>query len=422
MENKIPIKVLSESEYDRLFEEIRTIPKELNSDEVLKILKEKLPLPVMIAQEMSKATRKVSDIYRIRVLKKGETIKDINNPKEYSYPSKCSIQRCNFENKPVFYGAADPNTPFFEAKKSIVPGKSILYLSKWGIKKECPDPLWCHRMFYGLPENEENIAGILSVTLSKEIRRILPHVPEGDMNRITYFLKKYQDLFTSEGGEYYHITAAIVRDLFKNFHAQEITNSFSYFNMPIFTYPSLAQNKEALNYAITTDFADNYLELKYVDRIILKNFLEDGLELTRFERGFLSNEKIVWIRHSTKLLNNPFVQIQMFKGDSLTEGYTPKSTDHKFLRVSNSDVIYSIREYLYQNGIDINSIAKYADELSKQEDFDFNTSNVFEKETSIALPIENFYIENAEKIKEKIGSIGFVIRYSTGFHFNETIS
>lgn len=416
MDIQIPFKVLSVSEYDVLFEDIKAIPPNYSPEQILAILNRTLIHPAVIMQEINKESRDITNIYRVRVLKEIEIINDISDPQEFSYPPKecCQLQRCNFEGEPVFYGAIDANTPLEEAKKSIMVGKSICYLSKWGIK-DCPEPLWCQRMFYGLPENEDYVAGIFSTALREGIRNILPALSKEQMDGMSYYLKKYQELFTSPGEEYYHITAAIVSDLFKNYHGKELGNAPYHINMPIFTYPSIARNKESMNYAVTTEFADKYLYLKYVDKIIVKSSEGDRVNYAISERGIVENGKVVWVKCGTKLLNDPFSEARLFRGEVMNnEYYAVKDTDHKFLRMSN-DKVMSIRDYFKMNRIDLQ---EYINELSAKEVNDYNESNVYEKSTGIAIPVENIYIVNKDNTREKINAIGVSVHYSTGFHFD----
>lgn len=407
MDKQIQIKTLPISEYDLLFDKIKSIPKDLASEQILALIKELLMHPLVILQEISKESRDIMSIYRVRVINEGEVI-DITNPKAFSYPPKeCStLQRCNFKGEPVFYGSFSPQTALLESKKSIALNKSTVYLSKWVIK-DCPDPLWCQRMFYGLPENEDYVSGIFSTSLKKETRRIFKNLSEEQLISIEYYLKRYQELFTSEGEDYYHITASIVSDLFKNYHGQELANAPYLINTPIFTYPSLAHNKESMNYAITAEFADNYLVLQQVDKIKVKSFDENGSTSTCTDRAIIKDGTIKWASCEMRLLNNPFSEVHLFIGDI---------KDNKFYNLDNAkdDNIQRIKNYFEKKNIDLKD---YIVELTKNESFEH--SNVVEGNTWIAIPVEDVYFASKDKTREKISAIGVFIHYTTGFHFND---
>src|SRR5690606_4737229 len=75
--------------------------------------------------------------YRIRVVNEGDINIRENDVSSFSYPPKklCELGRANRKGQQVLYTSVDPHTAFFEKASEININSSIVYLSKWKIKR-----------------------------------------------------------------------------------------------------------------------------------------------------------------------------------------------------------------------------------------------------------------------------------------------
>ncbi|MBA3704728.1 MAG: hypothetical protein H0W84_02175 [Bacteroidetes bacterium] len=250
---KTNFKIYPKAEYDKIFEEIKAIPVDWEPQKIVNFIKEKINFPLTFAHELSEEMLSKFPIYRARVQKVGEKKIDENDVKEFSYqpnPELCEMRRCNRKWQQVFYGAGDENTAIYESKKDIIVGESIVYLSNWEIK-ECSEPVLMHMLFYGLPEDTDNYASIMSTSLNKSILEMFQNIREEVRECLFYYLKKYQELFTSSNEQYYHISSSIIHEIFEELSTKQISNKNDRFvNMPIVSYPSVAKYRTTVNFVL----------------------------------------------------------------------------------------------------------------------------------------------------------------------------
>lgn len=228
------------------------------------------------------------DIYRSRM---GDSIKpeeDITNPSTFSYipHDKCTgsfpkIQRCNFSGQSVFYASMSLRTNFREIDKDCCSGK-VVYISVWHIDKSAKTNLYRVIPPEGV-DYAENYKGILK--LDKDIK----HPPY-----VVDYMRKIGEIFmNTEGESEKYLPCALISNYiyaFRNagssiFEGQDLI----YHGI---LYPSVKEKDRcSLNVALTTDFVDKYVNLKYV----IKGVVNEDLTSVNFENiGFCHDNTIIW--------------------------------------------------------------------------------------------------------------------------------
>jgi hypothetical protein len=311
--HKIDFKIYTPEEYDKIVEDLLKIPNYWNPKRIINYIAKKFSLTVIPGQLLSEETSNNFPFYRIRVYNKGQSEIDESNPKSFGYPPKSLMPfgRANRKGMQVLYGSSDDHTPFIEKKNDIIPGKSIIYLTKWGIKPY-PGPVIYRSLFLGLPIDNDSYTAIMAKPVHDHMKEQFKNLPEKAWEYFLYGQKKYNDLFCAEGEEYYPITSAMIYDTFVLAAKQNV-------HIPIVMYPSVAKKRDSVNFVIRKDFVDKYMYVKEVKKIIVKEIKNETIEASLTARATNVDGKLVWksIRASLNDIGYSYAKV-MYNGKEET--------------------------------------------------------------------------------------------------------
>jgi len=326
-------------------------------------------LLIIIAQSLEYDNLKDFTFYRIRVV--NETDKPINEktPDSFTYPPICddfsiSRGRANLKGEQVFYASGDSHTPFHELSKFILPGKSIVYLSKWRFKS-IPPNTYMRSLFFGIDDTkEESYASIMARGINEQYLNMCKTLPYNLQEIFLYYQKKYAELFTFPDDNHYHISSAIAHNFFKSIKSEK-------FDAPIITYPSIAKKMNSVNFAIRKDFVDNHLHLIEVDKIIVTKIAEKENSYIPIQRGVHKNGILEWLDFKVNVTieeNELMVSYDKitFKAMSASDTLTSSCSKHTF----------NTKEFLNINQITEKNIRENI-RNSTFQNFDFKLKNSF---------------------------------------------
>lgn len=310
--NKLKFNVFSKEQYDKIVEELLEVPTDWSPEKISKLVSEKFSLTFIPGQPLEKEVVSAFPFYRIRVWNEDDQPIIESNPSEYSYPpdkEDVKMGRANREKMQVLYGSGDPHTPFHELKERIIPGKSIIYFTKWGIKPEAENIIM-RSMFYGIPfEGKDDYASIMAKALDEGITKHFKNWPENIREQFLYGQKKYNELYCIDGKEYYHVTSSMVYDHFNADSKQKL-------QIPIITYPSVAKQKDSVNFVVKKEFVDKFMYIKEVKKIVVREYNDESIDMTLLSKGLLVDDKIVWQTIKTELEKIDFANAKaVFNGD-----------------------------------------------------------------------------------------------------------
>lgn len=157
----------------------------------------------------------------------------------YSYPRpncKVKLNRANIVNQPVLYCATDPKLAIEESKIS---NGDIFFLSNWYLNLD-------NESYFPLFYESYNRKSTISEIINKSISDALKDWGEEQRFWYEYKLKKFTDLFTKDGAEFYNISSAIAYKCF-----------YEIGNFSIIVYPSVKNKGDKYNFAIKPEFVDN---------------------------------------------------------------------------------------------------------------------------------------------------------------------
>jgi hypothetical protein len=261
----------------------------------------------------------------------------------FTYPPKklMPFGRANRKGMQVLYGSGDDHTAFHEKKNEIIPGKSIVYLTKWGIKPY-PGPSIYRSLFLGLPIDNDSYAAMVARPIHEYMKEQFKHLPEQVWEYFLYGQKKYNDLFCAEGDEFYPITSSVIYDTFVLAAKQNV-------NIPIVMYPSVAKKRDSVNFVIRKDFVDKYMYIKEVKKIIVKEIAEEAIQASLVAKATNIDGKLVWKSIKANMNNIQYSHAKiMFNNEEETlrdlkpgERITTCCKDHTM----------SLEEFLQKNNI-----------------------------------------------------------------------
>lgn len=289
-EHKINFNVYTEEQYNKIVEDLLKIPSDWTPKQISKLVSEKFSLTLIPGQPLHKSVVEAFPFYRIRVWNEDDAPVDESNSTSFSYPSvkeNIRMGRANIAGMQVLYGSGDPHTPYHELKDYIEPGKSIIYMSKWGLKPDAENAVM-RNLFLGIPfEDAESYASIMSKSIDDGVKHHLRKWPVDVRDKFLYGQKKYNELFCAEGKEYYHVTSAMIHEHFN-------PDSKNRMEIPIVTYPSVAKKKDSVNFVMKKDFVDKYMYIKEVQKIIVKEIKDEAINVVLLSKGSVVEGKIKW--------------------------------------------------------------------------------------------------------------------------------
>jgi hypothetical protein len=401
-------KVFTKKEYDLFFEEFKQIPKETPPEQIIQQLYNTLRFNVSFLRKWTGTALSNFRFYRIRTSEVELSDERKGNKQEYSYPPLPNKRgRLNAIGTQVFYSSGDAHTTIHETAKQII-SEPFVYLSKWGLK-DCVKPFFVNQMFFS-PTDKDSYSAILAQGIRERFDEMVAHLPETERENFAYALELYEDLFTSNGENFYHITAAIASNSFAT--SQRIVGTEVIVEVPIIAYPSVAKNKTAPNFALRKDFVDKYLCLKEVDQIMITELNEEKVKYNPQKRGVMRDGVLSWIDFNIKLETIHYDKA----------GYWGCTEPDKFISLNNPSEIsltscckdhgFSIKEYIEASGIIERFISELNEVPQQLPDFELITKVDFAFRFS---PNKDLYNVRDISPTGKIKYIGMPITYVMGF-------
>ncbi len=209
-------------------------------------------LPRIIIPSSTSKSLFTSKVYRIR--KYDESIKEILIS-EFSFPpiNSASLSRLNYDGFPVFYCSPDPETALYETleKGFKRADENKYYLSEWSFKEDLPIyvSIFLAGHYVNSAYNE------LSDKFLLEVIKEFGNISEEEKERLRYYCKSLATLFEKKDEKYYYLTAYI-------------GHTYLYYpgniRTDIFIYPSIALNKQKLNFGIQPNAVLHKMQLDKV--------------------------------------------------------------------------------------------------------------------------------------------------------------
>ncbi|KJS05468.1 MAG: hypothetical protein VR77_08470 [Flavobacteriales bacterium BRH_c54] len=307
--NTFTIRVFNKEYYDKAFDEIRKIPISWFPSRITEFIRKKLSSNIFLVNPLEKETLTSLLVYRARVLKKGEQV-DENKVSHFSYPPKkigdriLAMGRANRIGQQVFYGTIDKHTAIIEVSDNIIENDSIVYISTWEIK-DVEKHTNMKVLFSGLSVDKDSYAAVFMRMVENNFNKAFQNMPEPHRTNFYYAQKKYQELFTSTGKKFYHISSSIVHDVFVRYLKQKV-------NVPIIAYPSVAKKKESINFAIRKDFVDSHLRLKQIDKVRVTSIKNEEITFTGLKRAIVKDGKIVWLKLDVQIEDINYKSVSLY--------------------------------------------------------------------------------------------------------------
>lgn len=341
-------KVYSKEYYDGLFAAIRKIPKTESPDYINKFIRENLSIITFHIRQHKEEVIKIFPIYRIRAIDTKSFI-DETSISQFRYPPKelAYLGRCNRDGYQVLYASGDKTTPFYEVK-NIKKNDTVVYLTKWKINKNL-ESVNVYYFFLGIDESADNYASVMASGIKESLDNVLKNFSEEQKENFSYGQTLFRELFTSEGDENYHITSAIIHNIFENARKQG-------FDIPIVAYPSVAKDKTAVNFVFRKDFVDEHMYLEEIYKGKLSELTDKGVNFTANGKGKIENEKIEWLALIAKVKQIKFDDILLHIGESKT---LRKLEPNEFLTECCEEHKMGLKEYLEHNNITYDTMLEY---------------------------------------------------------------
>lgn len=208
-----------------------------------------------------------------------ERSEGVYSVKTFSYPTAQFCRqngRANLMGKPVFYCSDQGGTAMIETKPAL--GDTI-YLGKWGIlcnrewRISCflPPDIPSRNPWYNLAQNQ-----------FRHISKYAQQIGLGKaahLELITNFLAK---AFVEEVPPY-HLTSWL---------ADEVL--YGYAGIDMMVYPSFTTSANTCNLAIRPDFADSYMKLQKVYRLLITGLSDTTINYQTQAVGNIVGDKIQW--------------------------------------------------------------------------------------------------------------------------------
>lgn len=204
---------------------------------------------------------------------------DITCPKTFSYPPPqfCSQNgRANLMGKPVFYCSDQGGTAMIETKPAL---GSTIYLGKWGIlcnrewRLSCflPPDIPSRNPWFNFAQNQ-----------FKNVSKYAQQIGVGKAAHLELITNFLAEAFVEEVSPYY-LTSWL---------ADEVLYGFSGIDMLV--YPSFTTSANTCNLAIRPDFADGYMKLQKVYRLLITGLSDTTLNYQTQATGTVIGDKIEW--------------------------------------------------------------------------------------------------------------------------------
>lgn len=405
---KTRLTIYTKEHYDKVFAEIKNIPMHWNPKRINNYIREKITLPLSMNMVYKKWLMEKMPIYRARVQYENDII-DENCPKSFGCPPfrPTTHGRANRRGQVVFYASGDKITPFFEKRTdiekqlAIEPEKVIVYLSKW-IIPDSPDNVMINSIFLGVDENSTNFAAFMAKGMREQFNLMFAKLPDKAREYFEYCQMLYNGLFTTKGEEHYHITSSIAYQMFVSIYRKNT-------DIPIIAYPSVATDKNTVNFAFRKDFAERHLRLYEVEKVQMIGFEGSGVKYHRLKKGIFKDGDMNWSHYQLQVdgidFNNSKVSCEgeEFKAiDTTTAVFSEGSNLEKM----------SFRAYLNNKRLNKAALQRWFKDALKQHP-DVKLLNEGQKELMLPPPGDLFY--SGDGGIKKVNRL--LIRFSYSFDY-----
>lgn len=364
-------------------------------------------LPITYTQISQTFLNDDFSVYRCRPAK---DVKDNKKTKTFSYPNPkdyTSTQRANWKGRNVFYGSDSLLTCLKESK--LINEENEFFISKWGFQLQKLSQSEIRFVPYGimdLPSTNPwssifkggiGLGNYLKQTYSFEQSQI-----------ILSFIKALGEIFAEKSDKFYSHTAFLSDQAL--FHEETIKKGGLL--IPFILYPSVINNLQSCNLAISPFFVDSYMRLEKIFKVSVTSFKDGVLRLNYNQMGIVeSNDFIQWYKMDIEREKNYF-QYKSIKcqcGANLKIENLNKMEFRFNNEISSHDRIMTelTKSIDLTNELDSNIIIEEKGVLGGlQAEFSINANNVeilFEESSHAALTFEINYITpfKYEKIDSK---------------------
>jgi hypothetical protein len=404
-ENQFTFTVYSDkSEYDKILTEIRQIAKDLPPEEIIRQIQNKFSLGIILGSSLKRENLEMFKFYRARAVDPGESIDETSISQFYYNPTP-KLGRANLEGQPVFYASADKNTPFHELKNQILPQKTIVYLSVWSISGQ-PDTVYMRNLFLGIPEGKDrSYASIMASGISAKYEQTFSEMSGDLRENFIYGQKKYNEIFTTEGNDYYHVSSAIAYNTLISALKQGV-------DLPILSYPSVAKEKDSVNFAIRKDFADKYLRLDEVHKVVVKQLNDNSVTFYPISRGLVKNGRVEWKDYDIKITKVHYDLAQITHDPTEPPQGLFKLNKEEPALACCAKHSYSVQQYLEGKGIN-----KLLPEIIRREQINIDYDHLpTTLNYMVVIPTEKIYLRDNISDSGKITYIGVPVSYTAGYN------
>ena len=277
----------------------------------------------------------------------------------------------------MFYASDTFYTSLTETKR--LSNENEFYISKWGFdfrNSEIQDILIVPLAFGQLSEyNPWKSILNFDLNIKNQLRKELS---AKEAKLVYHFLFKIGELFSSESEEVYPITAFLADQIL--YHQRSILNGALTF--PILIYPSISNNFNSCNFAISPYFVDRFMYLEKVFKISITNVTEEKLGFKIIQIGFSNSKNSITWNNFFINKDNGFYRInsvfcacgynlsanEIVNSHYIMEGQNFKQDELLSLLVSRNDLSHFFSD---ENLIEVKEIV-----LGFQKNLEIRTSNV----------------------------------------------
>jgi hypothetical protein len=275
-------------EIDKAFKVLKTI-KSKNYEAIKTAYFKLFPIyPIPTIPVETKILEEVLSVYRTRPFSNNI---DPRQKKTFSFPDVSDYsetQRANWKGRNVFYAGDSFYTSLSETK--LMYGEKKFYVSKWGFNFKDLTSKQILIVPLGFSQFSEN--NPWKKVLNSEVnlkKHLLRTNSKKDTELIYYFFEKIGELFSSQNEDNYHISAFLADQIL--YQSKSIQKRELYF--PILLYPSVENDKNSCNFAISPFFVSKYMSLEKVFKIKINGISSNKIQFNYNEMGIEKSETTI---------------------------------------------------------------------------------------------------------------------------------
>ena len=224
-------------------------------------------IPYLLVPVVNISNENINNFFPIYRARPFNAVKNIYQYSEYFCPpinKPTGFGRCNWNGKNVFYGSENIFTALKETKEEYKDG-SDFFVGEWvvNINKLKSFPKISFILYLSKDIDNKSLKQFLSKwdEYYRKDKRL------SNIENPEYLHNKLSELFVKVSNKQYPITAFISDTALYGVNKDNL----SQIKFPILLFPSSETNTKTVNYAIHPAFAWEYMELKYIYHIKLKN-------------------------------------------------------------------------------------------------------------------------------------------------------